>query len=133
MNSKLLFLPFAFIIFLASCTDPANDPGTDDRDALIGNWVTTESSAQFGSSSYTISISKSNSDDNQIIIKNFYNLGSSTNTIASVSGKSISISSQQVSSHTVSGSGSLSGSKISWSYTTNDGVQADNCTASSTK
>lgn len=130
----LVVFTTALLFAVAACTpETDNTPGTDDRDALVGNWTTTENSKYFGSTTYTITISKSNSDDVTVIIKNFYNLGAGASTLATVSGKSITIASQQVSAQTIKGTGTLGTSSINWSYTTDDGVQRDTCTASSVK
>jgi hypothetical protein len=129
---KLLSFIFCFVIF--SCQEKdANTPGADDRDPFIGNWVTAESSQQFGNTSFTITISKSSSDNENVIIKNFYNLGVSANAIARVNGTQIELSSQQVSAQQIAGKGTLSNGKINWNYVTDDGVQKDTCTALSSK
>lgn len=132
-NSKnIAVLAFvAFILLFASCAKE-QDTAVDARDNFVGTWLMAETSKNFGQTSYTISISKSNADNVNIIVKNFYNLGTSTNTVVEVSGNNLSISSQTVSGTIISGSGTLSG-KISWTYQTNDGVNKDNCTATSTK
>ena len=122
-------ISLAIIFFLASC---AKENNTDARYNYVGTWIMAENSKNFGQTSYSISISKSNADNVNIIVKNFYNLGPSTNTIVEVSGNNILINSQTVSGTIISGSGTLSG-KISWTYQTNDGVNKDNCTATSTK
>jgi len=136
MKHTKLFLLVASLLLLAyaACT-PASDntPGTDERDALVGNWTTTETSRYFGKTTYTITVSKSTSDDITVIMKNFFNLGAGTSTLATVSGKSITIASQQVSAQAIKGSGTLGTSSINWSYTTDDGVQRDTCTAVSVK
>jgi hypothetical protein len=133
MNPKKIFLLcLVLMAFITSCTKEEDDtPGSDSRDALVGSWSTTENSKQFGQTSFTITISKTGED--QVIIKNFYNLGAGVNTVGTVSGSSITIAQQQVSSQSITGSGTLSNNKINWSYTTDDGLQKDTCTAVSTK
>ncbi len=133
LSNKILALFFVSIFFVSCAKEEDNIPGADDRDVFVGSWVTSETSKQFGSTAFTITISKSTSDNENLIIKNFYNLGSSANTIASVSGGNVTIAQQQVSAQGIKGSGSLSNGKINWSYTSDDGIQRDTCTAISSK
>lgn len=132
-SQTLFFITIATLTVLSSCTKEDETTTSDDRDSFVGSWVTAESSQQFGNTSFTISISKSATDKENVIIKNFYNLGSSASTIAKVSGSSVTVTSQQVSAQNISGSGSRSGNKINWTYYTDDGVQKDTCTAVSTR
>ena len=130
-----IFLSLLVLIF-SSCdkTEDSTSPEGDARDVLVGTWVTSETSQNFGATTFTLTISKSTSDKENIIIRNFYNLGNTTNTIGKVNGTTIILSSQQISSQTIVGSGTFQDGKITWTYNTDDGAgQKDNCSASSTK
>ena len=123
-------------IFVNSCskTDDTAQPAADAREALTGSWTNAESSKLFGASSYTLTISLSNSDNENVIVNNFYNLGPKTSTVVKVSGNNLTIAQQQVSAQNVSGSGVLKDGKINWTYYTNDGgAHKDTCTSVSSK
>lgn len=111
---------------LASCT--TEDLNADKRDDYTGNWLCHETSSQLGTSQYTVSISKSITDSNEIFISNFYNLGSSKKATAIVDGNSFTIYSQLVDNLNVAGSGTLNGSQINLNYTVSAGG-TDNVTA----
>ena len=129
----------ALVIFIASCAkedDPINGV-SDARNKYTGTWTAQENSSVFGSSTYSITITTSNSNNEDILIKNFYNLGAGTVTIGSVnvdgSGNSIQIKQQTVSGNVISGSGSYSNNKITFNFTSNDGQTIDNVSVTATK
>lgn len=113
-------------LFLASCAKDDNSTGAgDDRDKFTGAWTFNETSQVFGTSSYTVNISKDNSTSSQVIAKNFYQLGNNTNTIIVIDGNNMTIQNQQVSSHTLSGSGSYSNGNLSIHFSADDGQTVD--------
>jgi len=123
-----------------SCTtdkedDPASpSPTSDARDKYTGSWLCNETSKVSGSTSYTISISKSTTSSSEILIDHFYDLQAQAR--ASVSGNSISIPYQQLGSlGFASGSGVLAsnGTNLSLTYTTNIAGNKDTCTANCVK
>ncbi len=131
---KLLFGAAAGgILLLASCSKNDSDPVTDPRDQYVGSWTTVETCNSSSSQTFTITVSKSVSDNVSIKIQNFYNLGSSTYTFAKTSGNSITIESQSVSGWNLHGSGNFSSGKINFTYYADDGVQKDTCSAACTK
>ena len=137
LNASKLRLYFSLLItvLVVSCTDnnePA--PETDARDQYVGTWTCSEKSKVFNTSTYSVVISKAVSDKENIIIKNFYNLGSGTSTIVKVSNNNLTVGSQLVSGQTMSGSGSYSNGKINLVYYADDGTQQkDTCSATCTK
>jgi hypothetical protein len=140
MKNKLQYLGIILtVLFLASCAkddDPIN--GSDLRSKYVGTWTAQETSSVFGNSTYSITISISNSNLEDILIRNFYNLGSGTITTGTVNieggGSSIQIKQQVVSGNTIIGSGSINGNgKLSFNFTSNDGQTVDNVTVSATK
>ena len=94
----------------------------DDRDAFVGTWNVNEtwtiSGWGSGTDNYTITISKSSTADNGIIVSSFGDIDVTIN--ATVSGSSVTIPSQTVyydgDAVNVSGSGSLSGSTLIYNY-----------------
>ena len=132
-NSKLICLILGFVLLLiASCTKDDTNSNTDPRDQFVGSWTHVEKSQSFGTTTYSISISKAN-DNTNVIVKNFYQLGSGTNSIVEVSDNNLIIGQQVVSGQNIHGGGTFSSNKINWTYYTDDGVQKDTCTAVSTK
>ena len=134
---KIFFLKKIFksgitlmVLFAASCAkDDSSTPQntSDDRSKYVRSWTCDETSAQQGNSTYTITISKDVTTANQIIVKNFYNLGTGTNTVMIVDGSNVTISSQNVSGHIISGSGTYhSSSSLTFSFTADDGITVDN-------
>lgn len=125
-KNKITIVAFAFAVALSSCT--TEDLNFDDRDDFTGNWICQEQGSISGTSSYNVSISKSQSDSISILISNFYGLGSQYSARATVDGNLLTIPAQLVNNFNVSGSGSINGSQINLSYVASAGG-ADNVTA----
>ena len=127
------------LLFLASCAPESDSPTpTDDRDKYIGTWSCAETSSQSGASTFDVTMRKNVTDDTQLLIDNFYLLGTSHSATVSKSGNSLTIGTQSISARTVQGSGSIvSDTKINLTYTVNDGTGGsaaiDNCSAILTK
>jgi hypothetical protein len=101
-----------------SCEDEnSNDPSlpADDRDQYTGTWTCADSSQQFGTSTYSVTISKTGSADS-IRISNFYQLGSNNFAIGLVSANSLTIPSQTVTSINITGFGTKNNNKITVNY-----------------
>lgn len=131
-TSKIYFSIVALsLVILSSCG--LEDPNFDDRDDFTGTWTCAETSSIYNPSNYSVNITKSTTDTTEILIGNFYQLGSSTKTRAIVNGTSFSIPTQTVSGHTIFGSGNLIGNDINLNYSVNDGSATDNCTATYTQ
>lgn len=125
---NICWITFASIaLFIASCSDEAVDPAVDARDKFTGSWLCQETVAG-ASQSFTITISKVGTGDS-VKISNFSNYGSSSpQAYAEVSGNSIVIPFQNITTTSipVQGSGiykSSGGEKIDMNYTT-DGQSA---------
>ena len=126
---KISFIAFATItLFIASCTDETVDPTVDPRDKFTGSWLCQETITGTPTQSFTITISKVGSGDS-VKISNFSNYGTtSPQTYAEISGNSIVIPFQNITTTgiPVQGSGLYSnngGEKINMSYST-DGESA---------
>lgn len=133
-------------LFIVSCaTDKTDDPNApeptvDDRDKYVSIWSVTENSNTSSTpNSYTVNITKSNSNTNAVIIENFYGL-ISYSVSATISGNSFIIPYQQVKNNLSSSLGFAAGSgtltslnHINLSYTTAISTNNDTCTAVYTK
>ena len=135
-----LVISLALVFLLASCSPNDSDTPTptDGRDKYIGTWSCAETSSQNGASTFDVTLRKNVNDENQILIDNFYLLGTSHSATVNKSGNSLTLSTQSISGNTVQGSGSISSdTKINLTYTVNDGTGGsaaiDNCTAILTK
>jgi hypothetical protein len=129
IRNIIAFIAIGATVFLASCAKEDNSPsGTGDvRDKFTGTWTCNENSQQHGSSTYTMTINKASSPD-QVIAKNFYGLGTSTNTIIVIDGNNMIIQSQVVSGNTLSGSGSYNNGNLSITFSADDGQTVDQVT-----
>lgn len=128
------------VVFIASCAKDEDDPingVSDARNKYVGTWTAQETSSVFGNSTYQITISLSNSNSEDILLKNFYNLGTGTVTIGTVNvagnANSIQINTQTVSGNVITGSGTYETGKINFSFTSRDGQTTDNVTVVATK
>ncbi len=133
LSTKILLFITATVLFTGCVKD--DDPTADQRDNFVGSWICQESSQIFGNATYTINISKSASDNENVKMTNFYQLGSGTFTFATVSsgGTSANIYQQVVSGNTIKGSGTYSNNKITFTFTANDGQATDNVTVNATR
>ncbi|MBS4014291.1 MAG: hypothetical protein KGZ97_11125 [Bacteroidetes bacterium] len=135
MKNILLIFGISLLFSLSSC----EIEDVNARNKFLGTWKVSELSSYYGPPpmTYNVNISASNDDVDEIIISNFFNMGSSEKVYAYVSGNSVTIPSQTIcdDSITVSGSGSFrsSSNDISLSYSTNDGAVLDNLSATLTK
>ena len=126
---KISLIAFATVaLFIASCSDETVDPAADPRDKFTGSWLCQETVTGSPAQSFTITISKVGSGDS-VKITNFSNYGTtSPQTYAEISGNSIVIPFQNITTTgiAVQGSGlysSSGGEKINMNYTT-DGESA---------
>ena len=124
----IAFLFAAMMLYFSSCKKDDSSPqnSSDARDKYVRSWTCNETSQQQGNSTYTITISKDVTSSNQILVKNFYALGNSTNTVMVVDGNNLTISTQNISGTTLHGSGSYqSSSSLTFDFSANDGITID--------
>jgi hypothetical protein len=133
IKKYLIYLMAGSIIFLQSCAPDDEELDEDPRLKFGGTWVVNENSSVFGSSAYQVTITNNISNDVQIQISNFYNLGAGTRVNANISGNNMTIPLQNVSSQSISGSGSFQNNTITASFSANDGQVIDNVTAQFTR
>jgi hypothetical protein len=129
LNTVVVISLFGF--FYACTPDKPPQPTGDPRDKFVGNWSCNESSHLYGSHTFYVSITLDPSNSSQILMANFYQLGSGQKAYGIVANNYVNIPSQTVSGCSVRGSGNMnsSGNQISWNYYINDGADIDTCTA----
>ena len=107
---------------------------TEERAQFIGTYSVSESCTS-GNYTYNVTVSNSSTGATAIIIGNFGDY--STNVNATVDGDNITIPNQtnQVGGFplTFSGTGQISGTILTISYTVSDGTNTDTCTKTCTK
>jgi hypothetical protein len=149
----ILVMAFGLMITQNSCRDPCKDvecnngvceEGTCKCDAgyegtncetavrtkFLGTYAFSEN-CNTGQDSYTVTITTVDADIQKIRISNIYDAGLSTE--ATVSGTSLTIASQSFGLATISGSGSISGSNLTLSYSIAAGGATDACTGTGSK
>jgi hypothetical protein len=116
-NFLKLIVAAAIVVFISSCakdnTSPA-DPGAD-RDKYVGSWSCkeTQGATTIG---FTITIQKFG-DLDTLYVYNFDNLGANEKAMFIVNDNSVVIPTQDITSFTISGSGTFSNNKINLTYT----------------
>ena len=133
-KSKFILILFFIAAVFAACgkadeNDP-NNTNTDNRDVLIGNYTCQETASLNGTSGFTVKITKSTTNNNQIDMDNFYNLGFGKLTVANIYGTNVDIPNQTIVSFTIQGNGSaVANNRINLVYSVNDGTSVDSCSA----
>jgi outer membrane lipoprotein-sorting protein len=117
-------------VFLSSCAKDDSSPSgmSDARDKYTGSWTCNETSQVHGNSTYTITISKDVTSANQVIAKNFYGLGTSTNTVIVIDGNNMTIQTQSVTGNTLSGTGTYNNNTLAFNFSADDGQTVDHVT-----
>jgi hypothetical protein len=136
MNKRISILMFVVsmsAMIFQGCTEKAEDPvGGVTRSSYLGKWLVTETTK---GSSYDVNITADPSSSDGVFISNFGNLGYSVPPAgASVSGSTLKLDPDQViDGLKINGSGTLSGNKISLTYTINTGADLNTYYATYTK
>ncbi len=136
MNNRMNLKRFLSALFvgavaLSSCQPDGEEPTPDDiRDPFVDSWTLNENSSQIGQTTYTVHITKSTTNESQVLIENFYNIGFGIKAKADISGSSVTIPQQTYNGSQLNGSGSKTGTNtISLTYYMNNGSSIDTCTA----
>jgi hypothetical protein len=132
-TKRFISLPLLVILMcmVTACTDDNNDNNpADARAAYLGNWLVNE---QWTKLTYEVTITEDSKSTDGVYISNFG--GGGVPAFAFISGTTISLTTDEYLSNgwIVNGSGGLSGSKITWSYTRNDGANLIYASATYTK
>lgn len=134
---QYLILVIIVLLAIISACEPDDTFSDDPRERIEGEWICTEESEIYDSPPYAVYISPDPIDSSKIIINNFYNLGTTVDAFARLSGRTITLDYQTISDPStnwtiLSGSGRVSASSdaINLSYSIDDGSgQIDNVTA----
>lgn len=121
MRIKIIIYLICIGLFLISCEDILDLEETGDaRDKIADVWSCIENSQIFKSAtgSYTVEISKDPADSTKVIIENFYNLDRNGYVKARLSGKTLSVSNQEIDRYVFNGKGIITNNynKIEWTY-----------------
>jgi len=123
LNPSLLLFAISFLLII-SC----KKEDTDDRDKFVGSYSMSETwtldGGGSGTDNYTLTVTKSNVNNKQILINNLGNTisayGAQMNVTGTVEGNSIAITTQSISlgdySVTVTGTGSLNDKLLTINY-----------------
>jgi hypothetical protein len=134
ISLKFILLFLAVAASFTSCTKTEINPGpNDERAAFLGRWSVNETWTKLA---YEVNITADPGSTDGVFISNFANTGSSgTPAGAVVAGSSIILDADQVIGEglTINGSGNLSGSKIIWNYTLDNGADLIHAIATYTK
>ncbi len=133
----MLALVAVSLFTASSCTKTCDEGYEGDdcktaiREKFLGSFKGNEICGT-GNDNYTIAIAASGTDILKINLGNVYN--QNLTVTATVEGTSFSVASQQPAvGVTVSGTGSVSGNNITFTYNINDGTNSNNCTFTGTK
>jgi len=133
---RYTFIIGILLTLLYSCnSNDTNTTSSDPRSNFTGNWTCVEASHLNGNSSFTVTISLNPNNSSQILLANFYHLGTNQSVYGIVANTNVTVPQQTVNGIKVSGSGNLANNntKINWNYFANDGADIDTCTAVYTK
>jgi len=130
----LLICSISSIFLMSSCAKDSNTtPDSGTRSAFLGKWSVSETWTKL---SYEVTISEDPNSANGVFISNFAGTGtSSIPASAVINGSSIVLDANQIIGDglKINGSGNLSGTKINWNYTLDDGATLINAIAIYTK
>lgn len=121
------------LIVISCQPDDGVDTG-DIRDEYVGSWNCTEVSQLFGTSNYSVTITKGTQDD-VIKVANLYNIGDQNEVLFTVFDNNITINNQTVDGTTFSGNGTSETNYLTFNlnYTAVSGGDSDNVTSTFTK
>jgi hypothetical protein len=121
------------MLTMVSCeVEPVDDPFADPVDKFLGTWKVNEREVPpEGLWVYDVTISRNPSNSAEILVSNFNYQGTSERARALVTGNSITFPVQKICDDTIEirGSGTFSNREVSLSYTTDDGADRKNFTA----
>jgi hypothetical protein len=133
IRASIYITILSLTVALAGCAKDSDTGDAADRDRFLGKWSVTETWTKL---SYEVNITEDPSSPNGVFISNFAGTGSSSiPASAEVNGTTIVLDANQVIAGglTVNGYGTLTGSKISWNYTLDDGANIITAVATYTK
>lgn len=131
MKKILRFTAILLLLIVAACEDDSRNV----TGKLPGTWFCEETSSTYGKATYYVEITRTALSDNEIILDNFYHLGTGVKVNALVDLDYLEIPEQTISGFTISGTGKISedGQKITITFTANDQGGVDSVSAVLTK
>jgi hypothetical protein len=132
---RSLIILASLVCFFYACNpdDPNNNPQPNDdpRDKFIGTWLCNETSHLNGNSTFSVPVSLNPNNTAQILIANFYQLGSGQKIYGIVANNNVTVPSQTLNNLNIRGSGNITNNntRINWNYYVDDGADIDTCTA----
>jgi hypothetical protein len=126
LKNKILFWIFIILFAGFSACNPDDDDtsgsGTYTPETFVGNWNCVENSQNMGSSSYIITINRSQTANNHLWVDNFYHLGVGFQVTMVLNGSNINIPQQIVGTYTFSGNGTvINSNRVNLSFMADDG------------
>lgn len=134
---RILYYSFLLVslstFFVACQPDEDDDPIVPG--SVSGSWRSQENSVTYGPSNYYVDISIDTANSAIVYIDNFFNMGLGKKKKATVSGNTLTLSSDIFEGFVFAGSGSIASNykSISWSYTFDDGNGPEQVTGTYTK
>ena len=119
-------------VVFSSCEKSDPDISTADRDKFIGSYQGV-SSGPGGTRNFNMTITASNSAPDQVIMENFDLSGSGSYIAANINGNNLSMVTTTISGEIYEGYGALSGNRITFNYTLDDGQTVETRTATADK
>jgi len=134
VNLFIFIMMMALTVVITGCSkDQGSEPDTGSRTAFLGKWNVNETYTRL---TYEVNITADPNSNSGVFISNFAGTGSSsTPASAAVNGTSIVLDANQVIGEgiIINGSGTLSGTKITWNYSLDDGATRLQAIATYTK
>lgn len=116
MNKIRYFLLMIVIMGISSCAkDDTTSPAGDGRDQYLGSWICKETVQGQAPSTFTITVNSFGESDT-LLVKNFNQLGTGTQTLWLVSSNSITIPLQTITQVEISGFGFYDKGKLNLTY-----------------
>jgi len=118
----ILVMMVVFMTSSCGTSDLNNDPGTGDRDKFFGTWSVSDQPARLN---YQVTIKKSVTSSDQVILQNFADLGN--NAVGLVVGNSIVIDTQDLGGgYSTEGSGDyIDKNKLQFEFFLDDGIDKE--------
>ena len=124
MNKGKIFLGLIVLFFLVINSCQKDNSGSQND--YTGSWHCYESTKLSGINNYEVSIDNDPSNSSQVLINNFYNLGSDQNAQAIATETGLTLLNQTVLGDKISGSGVyINKNKLTWSYNVIVGGETD--------
>jgi hypothetical protein len=118
----------AVSLLLTACVEETNP--NNDREDFLGNWTCNEYEGDFAPQTYDVEVLPTG-DGNDVVIRGLYNQGTGFDVVASVSGNTIDIPTQNEDGFTIAGRGTINNNldRVELSFTADDGSGPDDVRA----